>query len=217
MNEAVKKPFYKKWWFWVLVVIVLGAIGQSGKHGKTPDSTTSDSSQSSSGTTAPAASTAAPAVQLPADEQKFISIVADAQTKARSAENDMQKGGVKAERDKALCAAMSAGSVTDWVGKLVDIDANSDGKGVLAIELARDIQVKTWNNAFSDSGDNTLLEPGTPIFNTVSQMKKGSMVKFSGSFFPGLEGDCLKESSLSLNGKIRSPEFIFRFESVTAN
>ena len=32
------------------------------------------------------------------------------------------------------------------------------------------------------------------------------MVKFSGTFLPGTEGDCLRESSLSLNGKIRSPE-----------
>ncbi|KEH85157.1 hypothetical protein Z965_10500 [Clostridium novyi A str. BKT29909] len=30
-NQKIKKPFYKKWWFWVIVVIVgIGAIGANG-------------------------------------------------------------------------------------------------------------------------------------------------------------------------------------------
>ncbi|WP_438335217.1 hypothetical protein ACIR03_02835 [Clostridium cochlearium] len=33
-----KKPFYKKWWFWVLAVIIIGGIGgSSGKEEKNKD------------------------------------------------------------------------------------------------------------------------------------------------------------------------------------
>ncbi|MED0680650.1 DUF4352 domain-containing protein [Aneurinibacillus thermoaerophilus] len=31
MEQKPKKPFYKKWWFWVLAVIVIGAIGSGGE------------------------------------------------------------------------------------------------------------------------------------------------------------------------------------------
>ncbi|NME95379.1 hypothetical protein HF847_05145 [Clostridium cochlearium] len=37
-NIKPKKPFYKKWWFWVLAVIIIGGIGgSSGKEEKTKD------------------------------------------------------------------------------------------------------------------------------------------------------------------------------------
>lgn len=29
-NNVLKKPLYKKWWFWVLIVIVVGVIGNLG-------------------------------------------------------------------------------------------------------------------------------------------------------------------------------------------
>lgn len=42
-------------------------------------------------------------------------------------------------------------------------------------------------------------------------MKPGQKVIFSGRFFQGSDSDCLSESSLTLRGKLRQPEFIFRF------
>lgn len=30
MLKKTKKPFYKKWWFWVLAVVVVAAIGEQG-------------------------------------------------------------------------------------------------------------------------------------------------------------------------------------------
>jgi hypothetical protein len=45
-------------------------------------------------------------------------------------------------------------------------------------------------------------------------MKRGQKVIFSGRFFQGTDGDCLGESSLTLRGKVKEPEFIFRFSEV---
>lgn len=169
-----------------------------------------------------AASDAAPApapeektIQMPDSEANFVAIVAEGQQNARDAQNDMQRGGVKATRDKKLCKAIASRRVTDWVGRVTEVGANSDGKGVLAIELAKDITVKTWNNAISDIGDHTLLEPGSDVFNTASHFSKGQVVKFSGSFVRGIENECVNESSLTLQGKLDEPEFIFRFSSVS--
>lgn len=153
--------------------------------------------------------------EIPALESTFISIVAEAQQASKAAENDMQRGGVKSARDKKLCEAMTSLRATDWIGTVARVGANSDGKGVLEIEIARNITVKTWNNQLSDISSKTLIEPGTTLFDTASTFKEGQAIKFSGTFLKGPGGDCLNESSLSLAGKLRDPEFIFRFSDVT--
>jgi hypothetical protein len=39
MTEKVKKPFYKKWWVWVLAIIVVGALGSNLNEPTEPAST----------------------------------------------------------------------------------------------------------------------------------------------------------------------------------
>lgn len=55
-KKKAKKPFYKKWWFWVIVsVLVIGIVsGSAGEDGKktpigngTPDQTASQTSRQS--------------------------------------------------------------------------------------------------------------------------------------------------------------------------
>lgn len=153
-------------------------------------------------------------VQLPSDEEALVRIIAGAQQEAGAAENDMQKGGVKHKRDADICALMQRLSVNDWAGTLQKISANSDGRGVVRIALARDITVETWNNDFSDMSDHTLIEPGSALFQAASSMRAGDTVRFSGRFFSGSGGECVKEKSMTLSGKLRDPEFIFQFSSI---
>ncbi len=124
----------KKWWFWVIVVVVIGAISNSGNE-NSGDSASSSSSKSESKPD--------PVTEnRPADEAAFIAAV-QGQTAAKGAENDMQKGAAKANRDKAVCAALSSGMrVSNWTGTIADIDSNSEGKGVLSIKLANDIHIR---------------------------------------------------------------------------
>lgn len=187
------------------VVVWLTVVAQHGtSSGSAPDSASDIDSGSSSSS-----------VELPASEQSFISTVSAAQSQSRNVDNDMQRGGVKAARDRSLCTQMGSLQVTDWVGTVGTIDSNSDGKGVLAVQVAPDITVETWNNALSDIGSDTLIEPGSPVFQAASAMKQGALVRFSGTFLPGDDGgDCLREGSLTLEGKVESPDFIFRFSSI---
>ena len=134
-------------------------------------------------------STNAP-IMLPPSETNFIEIVSTAQGNSQRTANDMQKGGVKATRDKAICRTMTATEVQSWIGTIQNIDSNSDGKGVLAISIAPDVLIKTWNNALSDIGSDTLLEPGSPVFESASALKVGQRVLFAGSFIQGHDGDC---------------------------
>ena len=122
---------------------------------------------------------------------------------------------IKAQRDRALCVAFLSPLIDDWTGTIKKIDSNSDGKGVLEISIAPDIQVKTWDDAFLDIGDRTLIDPGSPIFTAVSAMKEGQRVSFSGRIFKGKGSDCVKESNLSLRRQVEEPEFIFKFSKVS--
>lgn len=200
METNVKRPFWKKWWFWLITAFVFFYMigSQSENFSGTGTSDKPD-----------------PVVnQRPANENEFIRIVALAQQQNSDAKNDMQKGGIKSERDAVLCKELKSLDVKNWTGRIAKIDANSDGKGVLEVEIAKDIYLKTWNNAISDIGSDTLLEPGSPIFKSASAMAKGQAVHISGYFLSGGTEDCLKESSLTLSGKLRDPAFIFRFDSI---
>lgn len=156
-------------------------------------------------------------MSIPPQEENFIKIISQAQADAKNADNDMQRGGIKARRDKSVCALMTNKAVKNWVGKVNKVGANSDGKGVLVITLAKGITLKTWNNDFSDSMSKTLIDPNSKLFQNASMLKKGDSITFSGTFLPGKDGECIYEGSMSLSGKLRDPEFIFRFSSVSAN
>lgn len=153
--------------------------------------------------------------QQPADEAVFIAAIGDAQRKESDAKNDMQRGGVKAVRDTALCTLMSNLAVTNWTGKVTKVSANSDGRGVFYVEIANKISLKTWNNSISDSSDNTLMTPGSKAFNAASNMEEGALVRVSGSFIGTGDSTCIRESSMTLKGKLQDPEFIFKFHSVS--
>jgi len=152
----------------------------------------------------------------PASEGEFISAVATAQRGSPQAENDMQRGGIKATRDEGICRVLVPVNfrAQDWIGTVTKVDSNSDGKGVLAVSISKDVRLQTWNNDLSDIDDNTLIQPRTELFQTASLLKVGQLVSFSGSFIPERE-DCIEESSMTLRGKLDDPEFVFRFSSVS--
>ncbi len=157
----------------------------------------------------------ASALVLPVSEAAFIDVVSTTQHGSPQAENDMQRGGVKTTRDEGVCRVLAAIGfrAEDWIGAVTKIDSKSDGNGVMAMSLSKDLTVMTWNNDLSDIGDNTLIQPRTELFETASLLKEGQPVAFSGTFIPDTE-NCIKESSITLRGKLDNPEFIFRFFSI---
>ena len=179
----------------VVMLLLAGASGDTGP----------------SVTTSPAVSSPA----LPPSEADFINVVATAQRDSPQAENDMQRGGIKATRDEGICRVLASVQfrAQDWIGTVTKVDSNSDGKGVLAISASKNVRVETWNNDLSDIEDNTLIQPRTELFQRASLLREGQLVSFSGSFIPERE-DCIKESSMTLRGKLDDPEFVFRFSSV---
>jgi hypothetical protein len=104
-------------------------------------------------------------------------------------------------------------SASGWVGKISQLSSNGDGKGVLSIEVAPNVHVSTWNNALSDIGSQTLIDPSSSLFKNLANMKRGDVVRFSGRFASS-DVDCVREQSVTLAGSMTDPSFTMRFTSV---
>ncbi len=198
----------------IIKIVLLGFVGLVA----IARFTSGDRSPSSS-SGAVVTATSSPLVQAMPDQQRaFLALVKKAREEMAKAENDMQRGGALARRNAAFCQTLQLYSgITDWVGTVAKVSSNSDGKGVLSVNIniagGSPVEVKTWNNAVSDFRDLTLLDSSSPLFAAASRLEKGASVRFSGMFMADSD-TCIGEQSMTLRGKVEQPEFTFRFSGV---
>lgn len=152
--------------------------------------------------------------EIASDEKRFIDIVEEIQQKHSSSKNELQKSMARDERKKLL-SNINIYEVNNWVGTITKLDTNNDGKGILVVKIAPALSVGTWNNAFSDIQNNTLIEKNTKLYNSLLDMKVGQKIRFSGQFFPS-DDDAIKEKSMTIDGSLSEPEFLFKFYSVSS-
>lgn len=150
---------------------------------------------------------------LPNEERDFIAAVERARNAYGVGANDMAKGASRPLRAKEVCSAVPSARAENWIGTLATLSSNSDGRGVLGVEVAKDLALTTWNNDVSDVRDQTLLTPGSEVFNRAAAMKTGDVVRFSGDFAKS-DTDCFRESSLTLHGSMTDPAYIMKFRSI---
>jgi len=131
-----------------------------------------------------------------------------------AASTDLQSSEVVRGRDASLCRVIGGSHVENWVGTVHGIGANSDGYAYVEVEMPPTIVVQTWNNAFSDIGDETLIHPESPFFSTLVPMDEGTKVTFSGDFIAG--DTCVKKANLTQAFYGTDPNFIFRFSNIVA-
>lgn len=154
---------------------------------------------------------------MPENQQKFVEIMATIRQLAAKATNDMQRGGYLAQRNRLLCSLLKNMRITDWTGKVYEVGANGDGKGILQVEVAPDVYVRTSNNFISDMFDHTMIEPTSPVFQQAAALSEGQEVIFSGRFLPDpvkASGACQQETSLTLSGKLNDPAYLLYFDAI---
>ena len=140
----------------------------------------------------------------------FVSIVSTARDAARSAQNDMQRGALLAARNEAICRDVPM-SVTGWHGTVRTLSADSEGNGILVVELAPGITL-TNERGFSERHA-TLLKPGTADFQVATSLAAGETIQFDGSFMPG-DPTCIDEGGFTLDSKLLEAEFPFIFREL---
>lgn len=145
-------------------------------------------------------------------QTKFVDAALQGRADYENADNELQEGAAINQRNQKMCDFLGDARVEGWQGKVITLDSNGDGYGVVELEIADDIKVATWNNAFSDIADGTLIKPG-PLYDTIITLKEGDIVSFSGQFMDS--GDaCVNDSALTKRGGATSPDFIFKFSDI---
>lgn len=219
LTPEVKKPWYKKKKIVIPLIILTIFFGSLTSEEETVEtaSTSSTSSPSPEASAEEETQIAEPVGEFgnyPGDQQKFLTIIEEAKTEIENAETDLQESVALRNRDKALCAVLSSNKVKNWTGLIKNVGANGEGKAYVDIEIADRIRVQTWNNAFSDIQDNTLIPTSSNFFDDLVAMTEGDLVTFSGAFLRG-DNSCLKKGNLTDIFYGLSPEFIFRFSDIS--
>lgn len=150
---------------------------------------------------------------VPSDQTRFINAVSSARTSYLKAPNELAAGGVRSTRQQGICNAIVSQQASDWIGRIERLSSNGDGKGVVTVSTTEHIHVGTWNNALSDLGDRTLIDPTSSMFKELATLKVGDLVKFSGRFSTS-NTDCIGEQSVTLHGSMTDPAFTIRFTSI---
>jgi uncharacterized protein YgiM (DUF1202 family) len=130
-------------------------------------------------------------------------------------ENELQQTTARNNRKKAF-QQLGIKNITDWVGVLKTLKTNNEGKAYVYIDLGNGLTICTWNNAFSDIGDNTLIPIDSPLFRTLENMVEGRKVKFSGTFLTGDGSDYFHASgALTIKMAMKAPNFVMKFSSIS--
>lgn len=157
----------------------------------------------------------------PDHEQTFLTAVDNVASQYESAGSDVRRDLVAKRSMRMWCGALASTSVKDWVGIVEDIDSvGLTGDRTLQVSIGKHAELDTASTALdllSERESKTLIRRGSPLFKTVASLKEGEEVQFSGKFIPGdQERSCLYEMSLTDSGSTRTPDFLFKFTSISA-
>jgi hypothetical protein len=148
------------------------------------------------------------------DQKQFVDIVERFDRAYAQAASDLAKDATRLQRAKAICAAIRTPVVQNWTGTVFKVSSSREGKGILELTLSTHVRVTTWNDSTADIGDNTLIDPKSPLFDQAVLLKRNQQVLFSGNFIPD-STDCFRETSITLSEAMDQPEFLFRFSDIS--
>lgn len=154
---------------------------------------------------------------LPPDEQGFIDYVSAAKLFSITPKNPMQRKDLSKNRFRDLCRGFKFRHAANWVGKITNIDTTfASGSVVLKVRLPSDdadIYISTNDNVFSDVEQNTLIENGGALYNSVYHLSVGDSVIFSGGFM--YSGGCVDTDGFASDSDyLDGFNFIFKFTEI---
>lgn len=153
-------------------------------------------------------------IKLPVIEKKFIFTIESYYDAYENAANELKKSSLRNNR-KNMLSNLIENNPKSWIGKIEDMGTTGQGNAYLSITLLHsNITFSTNNNEFSEAlSSHTLIPLSSSLFKKISDLKKGDIVEFSGTFFTSHQ-DYLKEQSITEDGSMTEPDFLFRFTKV---
>jgi hypothetical protein len=192
-------------------VLLVGFLVSTGSESNSAPSVATTSVVASS-----VAPTGVPAEVIPPSEKAFISTITSFISLYNGADTEVRKTDVRFQRRQAIASCFSGlGLEFDgWVGQVKDLRTESDGEAYVSIRLrGTDVEIKTWNNSLSDTGDHTMIRRSDALYTSLRDIKEGDEVTVAGSFIEA-DKDYIKEASLTEEGSMTDPEFIVRFSEI---
>lgn len=191
------------------MLVVVGAIARpDGSNRKVGGAT--EPPTLSSNTKAVAAETG-----LPQSQREFLGVVAEYKERFRSAANELQQSTLRDQRRTAVVKVLGSQLIAEnWIGTLRNLETNTEGKAIVSVRLASGVDLLTWNNALSDTMHQTMIDKGTPVYAALMNMTVGDPVMVSGKFVPSDQDGAL-ETSMTIDGSMNAPEFLFRFNQIS--
>ncbi len=131
--------------------------------------------------------------------------------------NELILSQLRSERSRELMGAFQGNSariIESWVGQVSDLGTTGDGFAHVSVRLPcpTEVHLKSWNNAISDVNDGTLLKQDSPAYQALAKLQEGAVVRFSAEVIADRR-DTFRESSISEQGSLKSPEYVVRFVS----
>jgi RNA polymerase subunit RPABC4/transcription elongation factor Spt4 len=151
----------------------------------------------------------------PEEQRQLEAVIATFSQQFDKAQNELQESTYRRDRMNAIKDLNIKLQINGWIGTLNQLKTNTEGKAYITIKLNNNVTIGTWNNGLSDIGANTLIPMDSDLFKTLSNMKTGQKVRFSGSFIKS-DIDYFKEKSLTIRGAMKNPDFLMLFSNVEA-
>jgi RNA polymerase subunit RPABC4/transcription elongation factor Spt4 len=147
------------------------------------------------------------------DQKKFIAIINKYMEKFSATKNELQQYMLREERKYELRSSNIQYNILNWTGYIDSLETNFDGNAIISIRIDKNIAENTFNNAFTDIHFGTIINKNSQLYLQLSKLSRGQKVLFSGTFFPS-DDDNFFESSVTISGSMRKPEFIFGFSAI---
>lgn len=157
-------------------------------------------------------------MEAPEYEKNFIKTVESHYEKYNNSDNELKKSAVRTERKKEL-AALVKRNPKDWIGTIKDMGTTGKGNAYVSIKLPDSNIILTTEETElgqSLSSAKTLITHGEKVYNDLAELSKGDKVRFTG-FFVKSERDHIYENSLTEEGSMMEPEFLFKFSSISSS
>ncbi len=158
----------------------------------------------------------------PPDEKSFVQAVSDYGGSKFINSKPLEAVPLRRQRAAAICAAVPSGIVSNWVGRVEEVNATNRGDAILRLYLygSGSVFLENWNEKTNADEDKFPVPENSPVYIEISKLEKNELVRVSGSFQPS-QSDCFRTSGSSkanesgnLAGTMMSPTFIFRWDSV---
>ncbi len=188
----------------VAVVALSALIGRDGPKSNSSQATGSAGSVKGSQTVP----------STPEQQKRFLAETAAFSERFSTASNELQQSTLRDERRESIKQVLGEQrEVVGWIGTIKRLETNSEGRAILAVRLSENTDLVTWNNALLDLSDGTLIDKGTPLFDSLRNMSVGDKVTVTGTFLSS-DVDWVRERSITIRGSMMNPEFLFRFHTV---